>query len=75
MLGKRYRAKNKTTEKVIKTGQKGRSKRVICYKSGINYSSVSEAAKVLGLNRTTLNSYLTRQNKNKTTLNYYTYGS
>lgn len=51
------------------------SRKVICSKTGIIYSSIGDAAIASGINYSTLSSYLNGSKKNKTTLKYYLNGS
>ena len=46
------------------------AKKIICTKTGIEFSKIEDAAIYVGLKRTTLNAQLSGQNTNKTSLKY-----
>jgi len=64
--------KQKQREKKIgKTGENAsRSKKVICNITGKIYASLKEASEDFGIKRTTLNSWLTGQNPNRSSLRF-----
>jgi hypothetical protein len=61
---------SKISNKTINATIERNSKIVLDTQTGVFYSSVREAAKLLSYNENTLRSYLTGQNKNKTSLIY-----
>ena len=46
------------------------ARKIICIKTGAIFNSIDEAAKIIGIKRTTLGEQLRGKNKNKTTLKY-----
>lgn len=61
-----------TKQKRIKTSKgKINCKKIIDTKTGIIYNSITQAAEIIGVKQTTLNAWLTGQNKNNSNFKYY----
>lgn len=76
--GRTFSIDVKKKQSLAKLGRTGilcpNSKKIVCTKTGRIYNSIGEAAKDIGMKRTTLNSQLNGCNPNKTTLQYYKNG-